>query len=121
MVYPSYYGDMITTDLVRHIAAIGKHPDFNPDFDELIEATGVTSFQVPSDHVRGWLPSIVHFMRMRGESLPQRKIWSFGLGRMFQTFGNEQRPHFLVVRTLEQACRRLGRERLPKASSGSGA
>ena len=115
MVYSSYYGDMTTTDLVQHIAAIRKHPDFNPDFDELIDATGVTSFDVSSDDVRELAShdSPFHADAKRVLVAPQDLI--FGLGRMFQTFGSEQRPHFVVVRTLDEAYRRLGRERLPRA------
>ena len=115
MVYSSYYGDMTTTDLVQHIASIRKHPDFDPDFDELIDASGVTSFEVPSDDVRELAShdSPFHAHAKRVLVAPQDLI--FGLGRMFQTFGSEQRPHFIVVRTLDEAYRRLGRERLPKA------
>ncbi|HKT23898.1 MAG TPA: hypothetical protein VJR04_04815 [Terriglobales bacterium] len=115
IVYSTYYGDMTTTDLVQHIAAIRKHPDFNPDFDELIDASGVRSFDVPSDDVRELASreSPFHPHAKRVLVAPQDLV--FGLGRMFQTFGNEQRPHFVVVRTLDEAYRRLGRERLPKA------
>ena len=115
VVYSTYYGDMTTTDLVQHIAAIRKHPDFNPDFDELIDASGVTSFDIPSDDVRELASreSPFHAHATRVLVAPQDLV--FGLGRMFQTFGNEQRPHFVVVRTLDEAYRRLGRERLPKA------
>ena len=115
MVYSTYYGDMTTTDLVEHIAAIRKHPDFNADFDELIDASGVTSFDVPSDDVRELAShdSPFHAHAKRVLVAPQDLV--FGLGRMFQTFGSERRPHFIVVRTLDEAYRRLGRERLPKA------
>ena len=115
IVYSTYYGDMTTTDLVQHIAAIRKHPDFDPDFDELIDASGVTAFDVPSDDVRELASreSPFHARAKRVLVAPQDLV--FGLGRMFQTFGNEQRPHFVVVRTLDEAYRRLGRERLPKA------
>lgn len=115
IVYSSYYGDMTTTDLTQHIAAIRKHADFNPDFDELIDASGVTSFDVPSDDVRELAShdSPFHAHAKRVLVAPQDLV--FGLGRMFQTFGSEQRPHFIVVRTLDEGYRRLGRERLPKA------
>lgn len=115
MVYSTYYGDMATADLVQHIAAIRKHPDFNPDFDELIDASGVRSFDVPSDDVRELASrdSPFHARAKRVLVAPQDLV--FGLGRMFQTFGSEQRPHFIVVRTLDEAHRRLARERLPKA------
>ncbi len=115
MVYSSYYGDMTTTDLVQHIAAIRKHPDFNPDFDELIDASGVKSFDVPSDDVRELASHESPFHRQAKRVLVAPQDLVFGLGRMFQTFGSEKRPHFIVVRTLDEAYRRLGRERLPKA------
>ena len=115
IVYSTFYGDMTTKDLVQHIAAIRKHPDFNPDFDELIDASGVRSFDVPSEDVRELASqkSPFHPQAKRALVAPQDLV--FGLGRMFQTFGSDQRPHFIVVRTLEEAHRRLGLERLPKA------
>jgi len=115
MVYSVFYCDMTTTDMVQHIAAIRGHPDFNPDFDELIDASGVSSFDIPSDDVRELAShdSPFHASPKRVLVAPQDLV--FGLGRMFQTFGSKQRPHFIVVRTLDEAYRRLGRERLPKA------
>jgi hypothetical protein len=115
MVYSSYYGDMTTTDLVQHIAAIRTHPKFDPNFDELIDATEVKSFDVPSDDVRELASheSPFHPHAKRVLVAPQDLV--FGLGRMFQTFGSERRPHFIVVRTMDEAYRRLGRRRLPKA------
>jgi len=115
MVYSSYYGDITTSELVQHIAAIRKHPDFNPDFDELIDATGVRSFDVASDDVRELASHESPFHRHAKRVLVAPHDLVCGLGRMFQTFGIEKRPHFVVVRTLDEAYRRLGREHLPRA------
>ena len=74
MVYSSYYGVMTTTDLVQHIAAIRKQPGFHPDFDELIDASAVTSFDVPSDDVRELASNDSPFMSMPNGCWLRRRI-----------------------------------------------
>ena len=115
IVYSTYHGTVKTEDLIRHIEAIRSHPQFDPDFDELIDATGVTVLDIASTEVRelAFHESPFHPAAKRVLVAPQDVV--FGLGRMFQTLGSESRPYFIVVRSLDEAHRRLGLERLPKA------
>lgn len=108
MVYSNYYGDIVTEELVRHIAAIRAHPEFNPEFRELIDATQVTSFSVSTEEVRDLAIGPSPFAPSSNRVFVASDDLIFGLARMFQTFGGEIRPHFAVVRTLQEAYRRLG-------------
>jgi len=115
MVYSTFHGKVETADLVKHIRAIKAHPLFNPEFNELIDVSGVTAFNVASEELRSLAMenSPFHPSSLRVLVAPADLL--FGLGRMFQGFGNETRPNFLVVRSLSDAYRTLGLEPLPKA------
>jgi hypothetical protein len=108
IVYSTFYGEVDTPELIEQVAAIRRHPDFNPQFRELIDASNVTSFEVSSDEVRDLAIREAPFAPSARRVLVASEDLVFGLARMFQTFGGEHRPHFEVVRTLEEAYRLLG-------------
>ena len=111
IVYSTFYGDVDTAELVEQVAAIRRHSDFDPQFRELIDASNVTSFDVSSDEVRDLAIQPAPFAPSARRVLVASEDLVFGLARMFQIFGGEQRPHFEVVRTLEQAYQLLGLKR----------
>jgi len=108
IVYSTFYGEVNTAELIEQVAAIRRHQDFDPQFRELIDASKVTSFDVSSDDVRDLAVEDAPFAPAAKRVLVASEDLVFGLARMFQIFGAEQRPHFEVVRTLEQAHELLG-------------
>ena len=108
IVYSTFYGEVDTAELVEQVQAIRRHPDFDPQFRELIDASKVTSFDVSSDEVRDFAVQPPPFAASARRVLVASEDLVFGLARMFQIFGAEQRPHFEVVRTLEEAHQLLG-------------
>src|SRR5579859_437211 len=108
IVYSTFYGRVNTAELVEQVAAIRRHPDFDPQFRELIDASQITSFDVSSEEVRDLAVEDAPFAPSARRVLVASEDLVFGLARMFQIFGAEQRPHFEVVRTLEQAHQFLG-------------
>jgi hypothetical protein len=108
VVYSTLSGKLGTADLVRHIAAIREHPDFDPFFNELIDATEVTSLDIPSADIQAFAMQDSPFDRSAKRLFVASEDLIFGLARMFQTFGGDRRPNFSVVRTLAEARKRLG-------------
>src|SRR6185312_10488957 len=98
IVYSTFRGKIETAELVNHIAALKAHPCFRPDYNELVDVSGVTAFDASSIRV-----------------LVAPADLLFGLARMFQGFGGETRPNLIVVRSLAEAYRTLGLQQLPKA------
>jgi len=112
IVYSTLYGEVNTAELVEQVRAIRRHPDFDPQFRELIDASNVSGFDVSSEDVRDLAVQDAPFAPSARRVLVASEDLVFGLARMFQTFGGEQRPHFEVVRTLKQAHQLLGIEPL---------
>jgi hypothetical protein len=110
IVYSTLSGDIETEDLIRQVAAIRAHPQFNPEFNELIDLTAVTSFNVSSDDVHRLAGRDSSFSPSAERVLVAGQDLVFGLARMFQTFSAERRPRFTVVRSLSEAYCQLGLE-----------
>lgn len=108
VVYSTLYGELRPPDLVRHIAEIREHPDFNPFFSELVDATQVTSLDLPSGDIQRFAMQDSPFEPSAQRVLVASEDLVFGLARMFQTFGSDRRPNFAVVRTLAEAHQFLG-------------
>ena len=108
VVYSTLSGKIGTPDLVRHIAAIREHPDFDPSSNELIDATEVTSLDISSADIQAFAMQDSPFDASAKRVLVASDDLIFGLARMFQTFGGDRRPNFIVVRTLAEARKRLG-------------
>jgi hypothetical protein len=108
VVYSTLSGKIGTPDLIRHIAAIREHPDFDPFFNELIDATEVTSLDVSSEDIQAFAMQASPFDPSAKRVFVASEDLIFGLARMFQTFGGDIRPNFSVVRTLAEARKRLG-------------
>jgi hypothetical protein len=108
IVYSTLSGDIETEDLVRQVAAIRAHPQFDPEFNELIDASAVTSFNVSSEDVRRLADQDSSFSPSADRVFVATQDLLFGLARMFQTFSAEKRPRFVVVRSLSEAYCQLG-------------
>jgi hypothetical protein len=108
IVYSTLSGTIETEDLIRQVAAIRAHPQFNPEFNELIDASAVTSFNVSSEDVRRLASRDSTFSPSADRVFVATQDLVFGLARMFQTFSAENRPRFTVVRSLSEAYSQLG-------------
>src|SRR5712675_2664599 len=96
IVYSTLSGNIETEDLVSQIAAIRAHPQFDPEFSELIDASAVTSFNVSSADVRRLAGRDSTFSPSADRVFVATQDLVFGLARMFQTFSAERRPRFTV-------------------------
>ena len=108
VVYSTLSGKIGTPELIRHIAALREHPDFDPFFNELIDTTEVTSLDIASAEIQAFAMQDSPFEPSAKRVFVASEDLIFGLARMFQTFGGDRRPNFAVVRTLAEARKRLG-------------
>jgi hypothetical protein len=115
IVYSTFRGKIETAELVNHIAALKAHPCFRPDYNELVDVSGVTAFDVPTEDLRELAMENSPFDASSIRVLVAPADLLFGLARMFQGFGGETRPNLIVVRSLAEAYRTLGLQPLPKA------
>jgi hypothetical protein len=115
IVYSTFHGKIETADLLNHIAAMKAHPHFHPEYNELVDVSGVTAFDVPTEDLRELAMENSPFDPSSVRVLVAPVDLLFGLARMFQGFGGETRPNLIVVRSLNEAYRTLGLQPLPKA------
>ena len=108
IVYSTLSGNIELDDLIRQVAAIRAHPQFDPEFNELIDLSAVTSFNVSSEDVRRLAGRDSSFSPSADRVLVATQDLVFGLARMFQTFSADRRPRFTVVRSLSEAYCQLG-------------
>lgn len=82
----------------------------HPPCRGILDFSGVTDFEVPSDAIRqvAASPPVVPAGFMRVLVIPQ--VFIFGLARMFQILGEKHRPELQVVRTMKEAYQLLGLE-----------
>ncbi|MBV9435864.1 MAG: hypothetical protein JOZ44_07415 [Acidobacteria bacterium] len=108
IVYSTLWGEITTPELRSHATAIREHPDFDPTFSELIDFSGITALQVSSADVQSLAMQESPFHPSARRVLVAPEDLTYGMARMFQSFGGESRPNLVIVRTLAEGRRRLG-------------
>ena len=101
LVTTVFYGAFTDSDVWLLIDQLRKDPEYDPDFDELIDCTEVTENLVSA----GTLSAV------RSSSKPRRAVVAssaknYGIARMFQALQTNQKIE--VFRTLEEAKEWLG-------------
>jgi hypothetical protein len=113
IVYSLFSGIFTDTDVWQLIDRLRKDPEYDPDFDELIDCSAVTENRVTA----GTLGAV------ESSSKPRRAVVApsnanYGVSRMFQTLQSKQKIE--VFRTLAQAEEWLGlgqERRIPEAET----
>jgi hypothetical protein len=103
-VISTFTGEINDADLLSVHSLIRSHPDFDPDFSEILDFSGVCPPRQSSR--RHSAPSNFNPTSKHIVVAPQDHI--FGLAPMSQVFPESTRPNAAVVRTIEQARKLLG-------------
>jgi hypothetical protein len=108
----TFPGEINDAELLSVSSLIRSHPDFDPSFSEIMDFSGVTTANLSSSAVQeaSRRPSSFNPASMCVVVAPQDLI--FGLGRMSQVFAEKTRPNAAVVRTIEEAHRILGSQKI---------
>jgi hypothetical protein len=53
LIVSTYFGEHLYGEVIDQWKEIRAHPDFNPSFDLISDLTGVTSYRLSADEVRG--------------------------------------------------------------------
>jgi hypothetical protein len=101
-------GDLSSRDFVEATDALEKHPDFSPDFRQLVifEATGGSGFT--SDMIRRHARAPSLFSAAAKRAVVIYTELGFGSARMFELIKNDEAGEFGVFRDLEEALDWLG-------------
>jgi hypothetical protein len=109
LVIITFEGQSTLQEIMALSSQIRSHPDFDPDFSEILDCTRVTQSSMPSDTIRSlargesiYKPSSMHVV-----VAPHDHI--FALARMGQVFAEQITPNIIVVRTMAEALKALNR------------
>ena len=107
----TFFGEINDAEILDQTSLIRSHPDFDPNFSELGDFSGVaggtiSAFAVKelSGRVSIFNPTSLHVI-----VAPQDHI--FGLARMAEVFAEKTKPNVVVVRTIDEARKILGLEK----------
>jgi hypothetical protein len=108
VVICTFTGEISDADLLSVHSLVKSHPDFNPDFSEILDFSGVSagSLSTPAIQLVSQRPS--NFNPPSRHVVVAPKDYMFGLARMSQVFAESARPNIVVVRSVAEARKFLG-------------
>ncbi len=97
------YGTVTLGDAIAARDSIPGSPTFDPDFDHLIDFSGVTEWRLDARDMRELAKATDPFSQQSRRVIVAPSDLSFGMARMYDSLGHEQHQNEVVVRTLAQA------------------
>jgi hypothetical protein len=107
LVIVTFEGQNTVQEIVGLSSQLRSHPDFDPEFSEILDCTRITQSSMPSDAIRSLArgESIYKPTSMHVVVAPRDHI--FALARMGQAFAEQTVPNIIVVRTMAEALNAL--------------
>jgi hypothetical protein len=109
LVIVTFEGQSTVQEISDLFSQIRSHPDFDPDFSQIIDCTNVTQGNMPTDEIRSLArgKSIYKPTSLQVVVAPRDHI--FALARMGQAYAEQTIPNLMVVRTMAEALKILKR------------
>jgi hypothetical protein len=107
VVYSAFYGKITDAELLDHRQAISSEPDFNPQFNDIIDFSDVTDPAISEEAITALAANPTLFSSAVRHIVVAPDAVMFQLGRKFQELARSSRPNFFVVRTRAEAYRLL--------------
>jgi hypothetical protein len=110
IVYSSFEGMISDSDLVSHRDVLKHHPDFNPEFSEIVDFSNVTELKVTVGFINSMAKSSSLYKASSRHAVVAPHDLTFGIARMYQMLAEDTRPNVAVVRSMEEARKFVGIE-----------
>ncbi|MBV9075722.1 MAG: hypothetical protein JOZ10_19025 [Acidobacteria bacterium] len=110
VVHSTFFGVMTDREILEHSNTIASHPDFRPEFDEIIDLTMVTEPRVTSTGMRQLADRQSIFQTSSKHVIVAPKDLSFEKAAEFKGMSETSRPNLTVARSAAEAYRILGLE-----------
>ena len=108
IVYSAFEGKISDSDLLAHGNVIKNHPDFNPEFSEIVDFSEVTELRVTVGFINSMAKSGSLYSPGSKHAVIAPHDLSFGIARMYQMLAQDTRPNLAVVRSMAEARRFVG-------------
>jgi hypothetical protein len=110
IVYSSFEGMVSDSDLIAHRDVLKNHPDFNPQFSEIVDFSKVAELRVTVGLINSLAKSSSIYSPASKHAVVAPHELSFGIARMYQMLAEDTRRNLAVVRNLTDARKFLGIE-----------
>jgi hypothetical protein len=108
VVVSTFYGEVNSDELLRHGHEIQADPDFNPDFDEIVDLAAVTRPVFSEETLAKLAANKSVFNAQVRHIIVAPADVAFQLAQKYQALTTVTRPKLFVVRTLSEAYQLLG-------------
>ncbi len=116
IVYSSFEGSVNDSELIAHGSAIRNHPDFNPQFSEIVDFSKVIELRVTVGFINSLAKSNSIYSAISKHAVIAPHDLSFGIARMYQILAEDTRPNLAVVRSMAEARKFVGIEAATETS-----
>ena len=103
IVVSTFYGEVTGENLLQHRATIRADVEFNPDFADIVDFTGVNLVSVPETALAQLASSESLFHKHVPHVIVTPAELPTGLALQYRDIARDSRPNFYVVRTLDEA------------------
>lgn len=100
-------GEVTLADFLAHATELRAHPDFRPEFSQLVDFREVTEVRVTGADIRRLARENPFAARARRAFVMPRAD-AFGLARLYSAHIGADSTTFLVTRDIDEACAWLG-------------
>lgn len=84
-VFSSASGVVFAADIQSHMDRLSRHPDFHPEFNQILDMRRVTEFKLSSEELRDFAQRSIFSSTSKRSFLVATEL-HFGLARMFEAY-----------------------------------
>jgi len=110
IVYSSFEGALNDNDILAHRDVLKTHPDFNPQFSEIVDFTEVKQLRVTVGLINSMAKSDSLYNPESRHAVIAPHDVTYGVARLYQMLAQDTRPNVAVVRSMAEARRFVGIE-----------
>lgn len=107
LVISTFDGPTPVPEIAGLASLIRAHPDFDPDFSEILDCTRIIVSNISTDAIRSLARGEQIFNRSSKHVIVAPSDHIFGLARMGQVFAEQTMPNVIVVRSMADALKVL--------------
>jgi|SRR5271165_5505344 len=109
LVTVTFEGQSSVEEISGLFSQIRSHPDFDPDFSQIIDCTRVTHGSMPTDEIRSLASGKNIYKPTSLQVVVAPRDHIFALARMGQAYAEQTIPNLTVVRTMAEALKVLNK------------
>lgn len=110
IVYSSFEGALNDNDILAHRHVLKSHPDFNPQFSEIVDFTEVKQLKVTVQLINSMAKGDSLYSPESKHAVIAPHDLTYGVARLYQMLAQDTRPNVAVVRSMTEARKFVGIE-----------